>query len=195
MKTGKCVGDVEEEDLLEDVWLGLVSRVEEQPFTNRSYYTNFGTGSIGGDSIVGSRVRQQRPLVGNVYRWPSSQLAKSTSYYNDDDDDASEFSQLTGSTTAFAPHPTTTVRMIRKVDAVDMDDDFRLEEAFIDAEIYQAKERRHFAGYKRKKKGSEKSKYFGGRKLSDKTRKGYPNHVWKQEGKRINNYHEGENNH
>jgi len=46
----------------------------------------------------------------------------------------------------FAPHPTSSIRIIRKVDMIDMDDDFQLEEAFIDAEICHAKERRHYAG-------------------------------------------------
>jgi hypothetical protein len=45
-----------------------------------------------------------------------------------------------------APHPTSSIRIIRKVDVTDMDDDFQLEEAFIDAEICHAKERRHYAG-------------------------------------------------
>ncbi len=57
-----------------------------------------------------------------------------------------DFSKLTGPAIAVASHPTSSIRMIRKVDAVDMDDDFRLEEAFIDAEICHAKERRQYDG-------------------------------------------------
>lgn len=57
-----------------------------------------------------------------------------------------DFSKLTGPAIAVASHPTSSIRMIRKVDAVDMDDDFQLEEAFIDAEICHAKERRQYDG-------------------------------------------------
>ncbi len=57
-----------------------------------------------------------------------------------------DFSKLTGPAIAVASHPTSSIRMIRKVDAVDMDDDFQLEEAFIDAEICHAKERRQYNG-------------------------------------------------
>eukprot|EP00531_Pseudo-nitzschia_arenysensis_P000305 CAMPEP_0116156804 /NCGR_PEP_ID=MMETSP0329-20121206/23019_1 /TAXON_ID=697910 /ORGANISM="Pseudo-nitzschia arenysensis, Strain B593" /LENGTH=2263 /DNA_ID=CAMNT_0003653895 /DNA_START=211 /DNA_END=7002 /DNA_ORIENTATION=- len=57
-----------------------------------------------------------------------------------------DFSKLTGPAIMIASHPTSSIRMIRKVDAVDMDDDFQLEEAFIDAEICHAKERRQYDG-------------------------------------------------
>ena len=59
---------------------------------------------------------------------------------------ANSFSQITESTIASTPHPTSSLRMTRKVDAIDMDDDFQLEEAFIDAEICHAKQRRYNAG-------------------------------------------------
>lgn len=119
MKREKHTEDVEE-TFLEDVWLGLVaqSNLNEEPFTR--HYTNFGSGWAGEGSVTNRRARQ---------------------HYLDDNDQ-SEFSQ----TGAFASHPTSSIRMIRKVDAIDMDDDFQLEEAFIDAEIYHAKERRHNAG-------------------------------------------------
>jgi len=154
MKTEKRPNDVDE-TLLEDVWSGLVALVEEEPFTR--HYTNFGPGSVGEDSVTRSRVRKQQLLVDNICRRSDIQLAKSqvVRLQYEDDDNASEFSQLTGSTMAYAPHPTTSsARMIRKIDAVDIDDDFQLEEAFIDAEIHYAKERRHLAGNKSKKKES-----------------------------------------
>jgi hypothetical protein len=175
MKVEKRTDDVEEA-LLEDVWLGLVARgnMEEEPFTR--HYTNFGAGSVGEDSIAGSRVRKQQ------LRQPASSAVVG-SYQYDDDDDTSEFSQLTGSTMAYAPHPTTSIRMIRKVDAIDMDDDFQLEEAFIDAEIHHAKERRHLAGNKSKKKDRSSS-----RNSVD-----YSQLDWKQ-GQRNINSHKANNN-
>ncbi|OEU15173.1 hypothetical protein FRACYDRAFT_261552 [Fragilariopsis cylindrus CCMP1102] len=175
MKVEKRTDDVEEA-LLEDVWLGLVARgnMEEEPFTR--HYTNFGAGSVGEDSIAGSRVRKQQ------LRHPTSSAVVGLHQY-DDDDDTSEFSQLTGSTMAYAPHPTTSIRMIRKVDAIDMDDDFQLEEAFIDAEIHHAKERRHLAGNKSKKKDRPSS-----RKSVD-----YSQLDWKQ-GQRNINSHKANNN-
>ena len=175
MKVEKRTDDVEEA-LLEDVWLGLVARgnMEEEPFTR--HYTNFGAGSVGEDSIAGSRVRKQQ------LRHPASSAVVGLHQY-DDDDDTSEFSQLTGSTMAYAPHPTTSIRMIRKVDAIDMDDDFQLEEAFIDAEIHHAKERRHLAGNKSKKKDRPSS-----RKSVD-----YSQLDWKQ-GQRNINSHKANNN-
>ena len=63
------------------------------------------------------------------------------------DDDTSVFSQLTGmtqSTMTFA-RPAHHIRVLRKVALNDMEDEFQLEEAFIDAEIYHAKERRQMA--------------------------------------------------
>jgi hypothetical protein len=107
MKTDERVGDVDEA-LLEDVWMGLAPRFEKDPFT--SHYTNFGSGSVGGDR------------------------------YHDDN-----ANELAGFIMKYGPHPTTTIQMIRNVGADDIDDDFQLEEAFIDAEIIQAKERKILA--------------------------------------------------
>lgn len=63
-----------------------------------------------------------------------------------------DFSKLAGPAIPLSPHPTSSIRMIRKVDATDMDDDFQLEEAFIDAAISHAKERRNVAGSDRGRK-------------------------------------------
>jgi len=185
MKAEKRPNDVDE-TLLEDVWSGLAALVEEEPFTR--HYTNFGPGSVGEDSATRSRVRKQQLLVDNICRQSDSQLAKSTLQY-DDDDNVSEFSQLTGSTMVYAPHPTTSsARMIKKIDAVDMDDDFQLEEAFIDAEIYHAKERRHLAGNKSKKKEFRKNVYVGGGRkqnddkslVKDNTQRKFSKVAWRQ---------------
>merc|ERR1711935_1040549 len=62
-----------------------------------------------------------------------------------------DFSKLAGPAMVISSHPTSSIRMIRKVDAIDMNDDFQLEEAFIDAEICHAKERRYFSGSDRGK--------------------------------------------
>ena len=62
-----------------------------------------------------------------------------------------DFSKLAGPAMVISSHPTSSIRMIRKNDAIDMDDDFQLEEAFIDAEICHAKERRYFSGSDRGK--------------------------------------------
>jgi len=141
LKKEKYSNDVEEA-LLEDVWIGLLaqSNLDEEPFTR--HYTNFGPGSVGEGSL-GSQRRRHKLLYKTAQSGNPSSVLK---LRPEEIDDASECSQLTSSTMAFAPHPTSSTRMIRKVDAIDMDDDFRLEEAFIDAEICQAKERRHLAG-------------------------------------------------
>lgn len=144
MKKEQHTDDVEEA-LLEDVWVGLVaqSSLEEEPFTR--HYTNFGHGSV--------RIGTQK------YNVPVNNMVQSVVKLRDEADDVSDFSQLIGPTMASAPqhHPTSSTRMIRKVDANDMDDDFQLEEAFIDAEIFHAKKRRHYAGRNYVKKISTRS--------------------------------------
>ena len=62
---------------------------------------------------------------------------------------AGDFNQVAEAKMVTSPHPTSSIRMIRKDDAIDMDDDFQLEEAFIDAKIYNAKERRSYKGNNR----------------------------------------------
>jgi len=116
-----------EDALLEDVWTRLVATSdfdEEVPFVRQ--YTNFGPAIVGGQS------QKNSDLVKN-------DMVRSK--MNSSDDATTGCSQF-----AFPPHPNSSIRMIRKVDAIDMDDDFQLEEAFIDAEIFHAKERRFNAG-------------------------------------------------
>lgn len=62
----------------------------------------------------------------------------------EDDYDAEKKPHLTEAMT-FAPHPTINIRIVSKLDGVEMDDNFKLEEAFIDAEVMLAKERRVLA--------------------------------------------------
>jgi hypothetical protein len=130
-KTGKHSYDIEEA-LLENVWSDLVtqSNFNEEPFTRQ--YTGLGPGSVSknSDGVVGTICNEQ------LFTNPSNTMG--LQHYNDEDDSES--------TRPYGPHPTTSVRMIRKVNAIDMDDDFQLEEAFIDAEILHAKNRRHLAG-------------------------------------------------
>jgi len=131
MKREKHSDDVEEA-FLEDVWLGLIaqSNLNEEPFTR--HFTKFGSGGVGEGSDL---IRPQR--IGG--------------------DDQSKLHQSVDVTAAFASHPTSSIKMIRKVDAIDIDDDFQLEEAFIDAEIYYAKERRHVEGTNG---GKDQSSFF-----------------------------------
>jgi hypothetical protein len=134
IKKGKYPDDVDEA-LLEDVWIGLVahSNSNDEAFTQQ--YTNFDP------RRVGSR-KQKQQLSGNINLKPGKQSTVVNRQGGASNADASR--QSTGS--KFSPHPTSSVRMVRKVDAIDMDADFQLEEAFIDAEICHAKERRHYAG-------------------------------------------------
>ena len=122
-----------EETLLEDIWIRLVAKsdIDEEPFV-RHY--NLGAGR--GDQPQKHSIFVQNDTVRSIN--PS--------------DDATDCSQLKLSTMTFPPHPNSSIRMIRKVDAIDMDDDFQLEEAFIDAEISHAKERRFYAGSNHGKK-------------------------------------------
>lgn len=117
MKKENYTDDVEEA-LLEDVWIDLAAQSkDEEPFTR--HYTNFGPGG------VGNRMRKHKVSVNKSIE---------------------SVMKLQDEAEPLALHPTSSIRMIRKVDAIDMDDDFQLEEAFIDAEICHAKERRHYAG-------------------------------------------------
>jgi len=122
MKRERHAGDVEEA-FLEDVWLGLVAQnnFEEEPFTRN--YANFGSDRFG----EGICSFSEQKIV---------------------DDDRSELSLFGGVTAplAFTRHPNSSIQLVRKLDAIEMDDDFQLEEAFIDAEIHNAKELRHVAG-------------------------------------------------
>lgn len=122
-----------EEALLEDVWVRLATRsdFDEEPFIRQ--YTNLGP------SHLGSQSQKRDGFVTNNSVRPIK---------------SSDHSQLTLSKMAFPPHPNSSIRMIRQVDAIDMDDNFQLEEAFIDAEITQAKERRYYAGNNHGKKMS-----------------------------------------
>ena len=63
-----------------------------------------------------------------------------------------DFSAFKGPAMPPSPLSTSSIRMLRKVNPIDINDDFQLEEAFIDAEICHAKERRSFAGNGRSKR-------------------------------------------
>lgn len=63
-----------------------------------------------------------------------------------------DFSTFKGPAMPPSPLSTSSIRMLRKVNPIDINDDFQLEEAFIDAEICHAKERRSFAGNGRSKR-------------------------------------------
>lgn len=111
-----------EEAFLEDVWLGLVAQNNfEEPFTRN--YIDIGL-DFGGKGS--SRV-------------PRHQI---------DDDDQSQFSLFEGAPArmTFKRHPNSSIQLVRKVDAIDLDDDFQLEEAFIDAEICNAKVLKNLPG-------------------------------------------------
>jgi hypothetical protein len=123
MKKEKHFDDVEEA-LLEDVWIGLVAKssLEVEPFTR--HYANIGHGSIGNGQTWKHKVSV-------------NEMATAVKHHSIVDD-ASGYKK--------APHPTSSVRIVRKADAIDIDVDFQLEEAFIDAEICHAKERRRNIG-------------------------------------------------
>jgi hypothetical protein len=106
-------------------------------------------GSVAGNNLRGttncSRSRQQEETR---YRLPPpttihTNRPSTVARLHHDSDDASVYSQLTGSTMTFA-RPSH-LRVARKVPVNEMDDEFQLEEAFIDAEIIHAKERRQMA--------------------------------------------------
>jgi IQ calmodulin-binding motif len=103
-------------------------------------------------STTGSRSLYRRQQEEMRYRLPPTTIhtkkAEGASRVYHDNDDASVFSQLTGSTMTFA-RPAH-VRVVRKIVPMsEMEDDFQLEEAFIDAEIVHAKERRQMANTSR----------------------------------------------
>jgi hypothetical protein len=115
-------------------------------------------GSVASSSMRGSTTgsrslyRQQQLQEENRYRLPPMARPEKPSsvvrLHHEYADDSSVFSQLTGSTMTYA-RPAHHVRVFRKVAVNDMDDEFQLEEAFIDAEIFHAKERRQMAGSRR----------------------------------------------
>jgi len=138
MRTDKRTDDVEEA-LLEHVWLDLVTHSnsdEEEPFVR--HYSNIV------DSKVGEGSRRALSSLRKQYQFANPSI---------DDDAACEFISNA--------HTTTPIRIIRKVDAIDMEDDFQLEEAFIDAGIFHAKERRYLAGISKSKKSKNKSSVIG----------------------------------
>ncbi|KAG7343190.1 IQ calmodulin-binding motif-containing protein [Nitzschia inconspicua] len=100
-------------------------------------------------STTGSRSQYRRQQEEMRYRLPPVTIhtkrpsSVARMHRDGENDDTSVFSQLTGSTMTFA-RPAH-VRVVRKVPVSQMEDEFQLEEAFIDAEIFHAKERRQLA--------------------------------------------------
>jgi hypothetical protein len=116
-------------------------------------------GSVASSTMKGSThgsrsiaLQQRRQQEDARYRLPPSTIrtdkhSSVVRLHHGYDDDTSVFSQLTGmtgSTMTFA-RPAHHIRVLRKVALNDMEDEFQLEEAFIDAEIFHAKERRQMA--------------------------------------------------
>jgi len=141
IKKNDNYSDDVDEALLEDVWIGLVAHGNSNDEAFTQHYTNFDS------RRVGSRMQKQQ-VSGNKNLKPGKPSTVVKRQGGASNADASR--QSTGS--KFSPHPTSSVRMVRKVDAIDMNADFQLEEAFIDAEICHAKERRHYAGSSGSKK-------------------------------------------
>jgi hypothetical protein len=155
-----------EDALLEDAWLSAVSHsnLENDPISrhisNVQPAASLDLGRNKNDQEEGNRSQSRDPSrknkqgPGNTSRQdrsPNVDSSKnqekkrhrvhkiSTIVRLDHDDDRSEFSGLTASTANFIRMP---LPRMRRLDSGERDEDLALEEAFIDAEIFSAKERR-----------------------------------------------------
>eukprot|EP00529_Nitzschia_sp_RCC80_P009033 CAMPEP_0113470726 /NCGR_PEP_ID=MMETSP0014_2-20120614/16598_1 /TAXON_ID=2857 /ORGANISM="Nitzschia sp." /LENGTH=2347 /DNA_ID=CAMNT_0000363313 /DNA_START=663 /DNA_END=7706 /DNA_ORIENTATION=+ /assembly_acc=CAM_ASM_000159 len=169
MKSKNRTNNVEDA-LLEDAWMNAVTSnggaaADDEPFIRHYTHLNSAghkhSGSETGsrtNKTLASSMQSTNRHDGKSHRLPlgpsgvpKAEKPSTIVRLHHDDDEASVLSQLTGTTMTYVHPSRVHSQRSRKATTTttDMNDEFQLEEAFIDAEIYHAKERRQMEGTSR----------------------------------------------